>query len=271
MKTKKLMALMTSDQPIHWIVQGDGPPVILLHGIGASSLGWSALIPDLVRAGYQIYAPDLPGHGESYKPQQPESYHVRNISQALVDWIRSLALPSLPILIGHSLGGYLSLQFSLDYPERLRALVLVNPFYTPGQLFPIVRWLRGRADAGSRALERISAPLLERASEWNPTVSKQLSREFRRQMAADLFRASPLILNILPSVRDLTPRLAEVATPAGVIWGSRDLTLSPASFPALIDRLPNAVGYHIPGGRHQPHMSRPEMVNAYILTFLGGV
>ncbi len=63
-------------QEINYLVEGQGAPVILIHGLAASCYDWSALLPALAFAGYRAYAPDLIGHGKSPKPESVESYQA---------------------------------------------------------------------------------------------------------------------------------------------------------------------------------------------------
>jgi len=262
------MSPTSGQHKVHFTVQGEGPTVILIHGIAASISGWSILGPALVNNGYRVIAPDLPGHGESHKPERAEHYHIKEIYSILEKWVESLNLSEKYNLIGHSLGGHLSLQYGLRHPDRLSGLVLIDPFYSPQQLYPFIRWLQRRAAIGAAVLRRTSVPLLQRAVGWNPEVSKQMNNLERRQMAVDLHRASPMILHILPTVPDLTPVLTNIQTPTQVIWGSRDRTLNAASFPKLVARLPNAAGYQVTGGSHQPHLTQADIVTPLVLEFL---
>jgi pimeloyl-ACP methyl ester carboxylesterase len=125
--------------PINYVCQGDGPPVILVHGIAASLSDWEFLSPELSSAGYCSYALDLLGHGESPKPDHDEHYHFLSLYQHLYDWIEGLQLKAPPVLIGHSLGGFLCLNYALERPMSLQGLVLINPFYSRQQLSPALR------------------------------------------------------------------------------------------------------------------------------------
>ena len=262
------MSKQSRRQKINYRVQGDGQPVILIHGVSASERIWSSLTPDLVNAGYRVYALDLLGHGDSFKPEDPKYYHVREIYNALEEWIDSLNLVELPALVGHSLGGHLSLQYSLDHPESVLRMVLIDPYYSPAQLFSVARWMQSQAAIGAAAMQRTSGPWFDQLVIWNPILSKKLAIHHRRQMAYDIRRASPMILHILPTVPDLTPQLVNIPTPTLVIWGSLDRTLRASTFNKLVDLLPNASAHKIVGTGHQPHLTTPEIVNSSILDFL---
>ncbi len=75
---------------INYRASGEGPPVILIHGMAASLEGWELIRPDLEAAGYQVLALDLPGHGDSLKPKTRSAYHIEEIYNHFVNWICSL-------------------------------------------------------------------------------------------------------------------------------------------------------------------------------------
>jgi pimeloyl-ACP methyl ester carboxylesterase len=253
---------------INFTVQGEGSPVILIHGIAASAQVWSPLIPYIVQAGYRVFALDLPGHGESLKPSDAGHYHVHEIYSVVEEWIQDLNLEEPITLISHSLGGHLSLKYSLEHSDRVHSMVLIDPYYSPSQLFSPVRWIQSQLPIGTQALRWTSEGLLSQIVIRNPLLGNRLSIEYRRQMAIDLKRASPLILHILPSVADLSPELPEIHTRTLVIWGSRDRTLRANSFQPLVDLLPNSRGVKIPGTGHQPHLSKSDLVIQLVLEFL---
>jgi esterase len=254
---------------IHFIAQGSGPAIILVHGLAASSEGWIAMLPALIDAGYRVYAVDLLGHGDSDKPSQPEYYQVKEIYAALESWIKAQAFSQPIALIGHSLGGHLSLEYSLRHPAAVRAMALIDPFYSPTQLLPGLNWLIRFPRLGVKALRDYYPRMVPALSLANDSINGSLSAETRRQMFVDLHRAAPEILHLLPGIPDLTPRLSQVQTKTLVIFGSRDHTLRPASFPKMAKLIPDAVLIKIRGVGHQPHLAQPEIVNRYILDFLG--
>jgi pimeloyl-ACP methyl ester carboxylesterase len=247
---------------------GTGPTVILLHGMAASSCDWAALMPALAALGYRALAVDLLGHGDSPKPEDPRAYTLENCYQSLETWVSELALQGPLIWIGHSLGGYLCLEFALRHEKQVAALALVDPLYKLGQISPLLRLFRGRADLGAKAMEAVPLELIDRLLAWDSTNLAGFSPQARRQIALDYKRASPNILHYTQDIQDLTPRLGQVYSPTLVVWGERDLTLRPASFPALVARLPHATGHCLPRSGHQPHIGQPVRVNRLILDFL---
>src|SRR5574341_627021 len=85
----------------NFVQQGDGRPVVMIHGVSASLHDWDDLIPELTGNGYASYALDLLGHGNSPKPES-RAYHVDWLFEHFLHWITSLRLTEPAIIIGHS-------------------------------------------------------------------------------------------------------------------------------------------------------------------------
>lgn len=225
-------------------------------------------MPDLVNAGYRAFAPDLPGHGDSDKPDDPEQYHIDQILLRVTQWIDSLEPKQPMTLIGHSLGGYLSLAYARSHPHRVQRMVLIDPFYKPDQLSTVLRLARHRPALGAKTMRLIPEWLLNAVLGWDPTNATEFSPQARQQIANDYKRASPHFVYITKEIPDLTPVLPEIHTPTCVIWGEKDRTLKPASFSELVSALPHACAYPIQHSGHQPHIGKPKLVSRMILDFL---
>jgi len=103
---------------------GSGPPVVLLHGPGESSLWWMQVLPELVES-FRVIVPDLPGNGEtSTEMDEDESIETQVINW--LDHLISQTCSSSPVLIGHALGGAIAARFAIQHPDRFRELVLVD-------------------------------------------------------------------------------------------------------------------------------------------------
>ena len=106
----------------HQVVAGEGPPLLLLHGLGASVITWRDNIGPLSRA-FRVYALDLPGHGDSDKPDI--DYSADTVVQFLLGFVESLGIER-PRMIGNSIGGALALITALRHPDLVDGLVLVD-------------------------------------------------------------------------------------------------------------------------------------------------
>lgn len=253
---------------IHYVRQGDGSPVILIHGMAASLNDWNSLLPELSESGYAGYALDLLGHGDSPKPDDPSMYHVEILLDTLAAWIESLNLSQPPALIGHSLGGYLSLLYARRHPEAVRGLLLIDPLYSPRQLSPLIRIVRQRPMLGEKAMRIVPEWLIQFAMGWDPDTISRFSSGARQQIVSDYKRTSPHFVYITSDFDDLTQAAEAIHQPALILWGDKDLTLNPGSFPRLARHMPHAQQIAIHGCGHQPHIGKPDMVNKLTLNFL---
>jgi pimeloyl-ACP methyl ester carboxylesterase len=265
------MALSEASDVIHAVSQGRGEPVILLHGIAASLYDWNRLMPDLAGCGYRALAPDLPGHGESFKPSDPEAYRVEMLYEHVERWIGEETDGEPLFLVGHSMGGYISLLYALRHAPRVRGLVLINPLYSPQQLAPLLQAVRRRPHVGEKALRATPEWLMNLIMGWDPSKPADFPAEARRQIANDYKRASPHIVYITRSIPDLTPMLSQVTAPTLLIWGEKDQTLQPESFLRLAELIPGAASSAILSCGHQPHIGQPALVNRLTLDFLASL
>ena len=106
---------------------------------------------------------------------------------------------------------------------------------------------------------------------WDPSSAAEFSPQARQQIANDYKRASPHFVYITKEIPDLTPILPEIGNRTNVIWGERDMTLKPDSFPRLVRMLPNATGNPIVHSGHQPHIGNPKLINRLVVDFFSGL
>ena len=263
-------------QHVNFVKQGEGAPVILTHGLAASLHDWDDLLPELAASGYAGYALDLFGHGESYKPADHHEYTFEAVFDYFVAWIDSLQINEPMILVGHSLGGGLSLQYTLRNPERVRALVLVNPFYDIQQLPPILQLAFRRKLINTTLIDRTPYRLFRffvDMTSFNFYIGNRethiLPEHIRYQTALDYTRAASGIYNIPRSLPNLTVDLPLIQQPTLLLWGNRDQTLAPDSFPRIGSILPNIINTHtFPICGHVPHQCHPEKFNPHVMKFL---
>ena len=105
---------------LHYAVGGDGPPLVLVHGLGGTVENWRAIAPALA-ADHRVIVPDLPGHGHS--APLPEARDVDALAASVLGVLGAEKLPGA-VWIGHSLGGVVSLRAAVLRPEAVRGIVL---------------------------------------------------------------------------------------------------------------------------------------------------
>lgn len=272
------VAIPTTANFIH---EGHGTPVILIHGLAASLHDWDELIPELTTNGYSSYALDILGHGDSPKPTS-HAYQMDWVLAHFMHWMRSLHLTEPAIIIGHSLGGYLALEYARRVPASTRGLILVNPFYSRSQLHQLLqrsysnRNLRGVIAGRApiwffRAIvDFTSIALKQRRRGSGDNALHSLPERIRAQTALDYTRTAPGVYNLTHAASDLTEFLPHINIPTLVVWGDYDQTLEPASFPKMVAAMPHARGHSILAG-HVPHQSHAQEFNTHVLEFLRGI
>lgn len=271
--------LLDDGQKVNYVQQGGGMPVILTHGLAASLHDWDDLIPEVAAAGYAGYAPDLLGHGESEKPREHHLYSVENVYDHFAKWIDALRIDRPMVLVGHSLGGGLSMMYALRNSKRVKGLVLINPFYSIRQLPGMLQLMFRRRLLNTKLIDltpyRVFRMLVDVTS-FNFYIGHReahvLPEHIRYQTALDYKRASSGIYNIPRTPPGADFDITRLHQPTLLLWGNRDQTLDPASFPKLAARIPNLKGTHaFPICGHVPHQCHPQDLNPHVMDFLAGL
>jgi pimeloyl-ACP methyl ester carboxylesterase len=102
--------------------EGEGRPLILIHGFCETSELWQGFSSELAKS-YRVYSVDLPGFGQS--PLPASSFTIDDIGAYILEWIKDQKI-SNPLLIGHSLGGYVALAVGAQVPEMIAGIVLFH-------------------------------------------------------------------------------------------------------------------------------------------------
>ncbi len=260
-------------QTANYIKLGAGTPVILIHGIAASLHDWDELIPELSRHGYSCYALDLLGHGDSPKLSS-RAYQMDWLLDHFSDWMKSLRLTEPAIVIGHSLGGYIALEYARRVSAWTRGFILVDPLYSLSHLPPLMRHTYLRPHLSSFIVGRTPGwmfrflvDMSSMAMGHGTGAIQSLPEKIRAQTALVYTRTSPGVYNVLNNGHDLSEHISSISIPSLVVWGDRDQTLAPSSFHRLVNQMPRAVGKPIRAG-HVPHQSNAGEFNQIVIEYL---
>lgn len=109
---------------------GDGPPIVLLHGLTATRRYVVMGSRTLERAGHRVLAYDARGHGRSSAPADPRAYGYGRLAADLGEVLDAGAI-TRAVIVGASMGAHTAVRFALDHPERVAALALITPAYDP--------------------------------------------------------------------------------------------------------------------------------------------
>jgi pimeloyl-ACP methyl ester carboxylesterase len=109
---------------VHFLVGGNGRPLLLIHGLGSRAEDWANLIPQLIDSGHRVYAMDLLGYGQSAQPRDAE-YSISQQADMVEGFLDSQHLDQVD-MAGWSMGGWIAMKVALHQPERIRRLVLLD-------------------------------------------------------------------------------------------------------------------------------------------------
>jgi pimeloyl-ACP methyl ester carboxylesterase len=265
------LAPPTDPVPWHFIASGDGPPLLLLHGLGASSFSWRHNLAPLGQH-FRVLAPDLPPHGLSPAPLNGD-YSLKALTAGVIGFLDRRDLSRVAVA-GNSLGGSLALLLARDYPERVSALVLLAPAAALTRLPRIFYPLR------LPVLGRLMAPLM---GPWIIPLALKLTYHRRELITPEVvagyalpFRELPRRLALARLCRQLTIwplnqvelLLRQIRAPVALVWGVKDRILPVTQAHWLKARLPEAELHLLPRVGHAPQEEAPGAVNKIIIDFL---
>jgi pimeloyl-ACP methyl ester carboxylesterase len=256
----------------------DAPPVLLLHGLGATNASMLPVLADLARD-HRVLAPDLPGFGASDAPRGPYN------PAWFAAWVEAFQVATRSrgaVLVGNSLGGRIALECGLTHPRSVRAVALLTPspaFRRLRQWVPLVRFVppelaqlpvplhHGLVVEGIRGMmsvpERLPRP-------WYDAAADEALRVFRSRAHRVAFFACArqIYLEDAYGRHGFWDRLPGLLPPALFLWGDRD-RLVPSSFARHVaDALPDAGSVVLEDCGHVPQFEHPEETNALLRGFM---
>jgi pimeloyl-ACP methyl ester carboxylesterase len=237
------------DHEIHALEFGAGErTILLLHGLSGSSRWWARNVADLSRE-FRVLVPDLIGFGRSRVVGRLPS--IQEVADLLIGWLGTMEEDRISV-VGHSMGGQISIHVVSRDPDRVERLVLVDSAGIPRALTP-------------GAFVRFAA---EVAPVWrwgDPT--------FLPVIAGDAWTAGPRVL--LRTVRhiledDVRPLLTSISVPTLIIWGERDSLVPLRDAWEFRRRIPDSRLAILRGAAHNSMVDRPADFNRLVRRFLNG-
>jgi pimeloyl-ACP methyl ester carboxylesterase len=261
-------------------VAGDGPPVVLIHGMLNSSSHWRAVALSLA-SDYTVIAPDLIGHGDSAAPRG--DYSLGAHAASIRDLLAAIGIDRATI-VGHSLGGGVAMQFFYQFPQRVERLALVSSGGLGRDVSPMLR---------TAALPGVSGLL---ALTINPRVLRALrsggERLRERGISAGVYTQAiaralgPLenadargaFLHTLRSVIDIHGQRVSASDrlyllesmPTLIVWGGRDNTIPLRHGRDAHEAIPGSRFHVLERAAHFPHLEDPDGLSEVLREFIAG-
>ena len=256
---------------------GDGQPIVFVHGLSGSWPNWLEQLPVLARE-HRVLAFDLPGFGHSPMP----SWRISISAYArLLDGLLQARGIDAAAVVGNSMGGFIGTELAIGYPQRVERLVLVSAagistHGTPARrhaasglrrleavLAGSTAWVAARSDAAARRarLRKATLKLVVRHPDQLPAA---LAAEQLRGAGTDGF------FDALQAVMDyhVRERLAQIACPTLIVWGECDALISVRDADVFAELIPNSRKVIYEDTGHMAMLERPQAFNALLAEFL---
>jgi pimeloyl-ACP methyl ester carboxylesterase len=263
--------------PVNVIEIGEGPPLLLIHGLSGSWPNWLEQLPVFARA-RRVIAVDLPGFGHSPMPREPIS--ISGYARTLDALLDALDVDAAPV-VGNSMGGFVSAELAINFPQRVERLMLVSAaglstYNHPGAT---------RALPGLRRAERMIAAYAGWIAAHSDTVSRRRGlrnatlgfvtahpSRLPAALAAEQIRGAgkPGFLQALQANLDydFRARLGEIACPTLIVWGDRDRVITPRDADRFAELIPGSRKVVFEDTGHMAMLERPAAFNALLAEFL---
>jgi pimeloyl-ACP methyl ester carboxylesterase len=257
-----MSVVVIDDQVVHYETFGRGRPVLFLHGWLGSWRYWMPTM-DVIAEQMRAYSFDFWGFGDSQKAKASSDITIQNYSDQVIRFLDKMGIDRV-MLVGHSMGGMVSVKTAINHPERISRLCAVGAPIDGESL----SWL----------LKLTDNPSIARMMASMPGVTKQLFRYFLGrtddpedfEILNDSVKGTDISVNrsVHSMLRtDLRPELPRLRVPALIVHGGRDDVVKPGQVDLFRD-VPAAEVVLFPESRHFPFLDESVLFNDVLLRFL---
>jgi pimeloyl-ACP methyl ester carboxylesterase len=263
---------------LHYVTEGRGPAVILVHGLGGFAESWRHNVRALATRA-TVYAIDLPGFGNSAKPRT--RYRLSYFASAVRAFMDGLGIAQAS-LIGHSLGGAVGVTYALTHPSRVERLALVGAVvpgcgFRPSWIYRLVA-LRGLGEALSCAgCAPVYKAALARCFFAPDRREIDFFVDYRYAARADAAARAAYLATLRDvrgdfdtHARDYRRALGTLELPVLLIHGRQDHVVSRDHCAEVARVVPHAVVRWVDACGHFPQIEHVEAVNGWLVDFLAG-
>ncbi len=246
---------------VHYLTGGEGEPLMVLHGGGDSGRAWLENAAELSRH-YQVYLPDLPGFGHSQAIY--EDFDLSSYVTFVEDFSRILGLGHFH-LVGHSLGGGIALNYALEFPHKIKRLVLISSLCLGRE---IALWSRILSLPIFYRITKKTIVSVFRAIGW---LVRKINCPLEKITPPSLLRMSigKSIMTIKGQTTVLANRLSELLMPTLLVWGAKDPIVPVRHALLAAERIPNCQVRVFPDSGHSVYRHRIREFSDLMVRFLG--
>lgn len=238
--------------------RGDGVPVILLHGFGGDKDNWSIYAPH-INKDHRLIAPDLPGFGENDRSLDRD-YDIVSQVHRLSAFLDALNIPKCHIG-GNSMGGFIALQFAMEYPDKVSSLTLFN---NAGVMGDVKSELAIAAEKGENSLALSELSDVDRLMAFVSYKPVPMPKNFKKLFFAEAEAHREVLDKIFWQIagaginHPLNDRLNEVVAPTLIIWGRHDRLIDVSCVAVLDEGIQNSQAVIFEETGHIPMIEKPK-------------
>ncbi len=260
---------------VRYAVVGDGPPVVLVHGLATSMITWCRNMRALADAGFTALALDLPGYGGSGLADH-RGYSPESAADFIIDFASVLGIPRFSV-VGNSAGGLIAGVTALEHSDRVERVVLVGSAGLGKRLswplrlisIPVVGELIYKPEMISKEalVKRIFYRPPEFLEEIIPEMVRVRCLPHGPHVMLQSVRAGVNLLGLRPE-HQILDRLSLLSDKLLVVWGEEDQVIPPLRKEDVKRAAPQSTVHVLPECGHWPHMEKPEAFNEILTRFL---
>jgi pimeloyl-ACP methyl ester carboxylesterase len=253
---------------IHYYEGGsaDGDTLVMIHGFGANRDNWLRLARHFTER-YRVIALDLPGFGESSKPDA--SYDVASQTERLHAFVTALNIEK-PHLIGNSMGGHIAALYAARHPDQVSSIALLdNAGITSPRMSEMFQMIeRGQPNPLVVRKAEDFGTLMDFIFVNPPPLPDSLKRHFAAQSMANQAHYDMIFAQLREQYVPLEPELPKIQVPVLVLWGDRDRVLDVSSIEVMKPLLQKPTVVVMKDCGHAPMIERPEETAQHYQAFL---
>ncbi len=246
------MYINLKGQNVYYQTIGEGKNLILLHGWKQDVSTWWE-ISEFLKKDFKLWLIDLPGFGRSDPP--PNNFNVKNYADCVADFIRINKI-SKPILLGHSVGGNISLKLTILYPNLIDKLILEDS----SGIRPNRGFKRNSIFFFAKLFHYLFPNIFN--------LKDKIRNKLYFKLEADYINAGNLkgtLINILNE--DLTNELSQIKNATLLIWGENDQSVKLKYGKIMYKLIPNSQIEILENVGHFPHLENPKLFAHYVKDF----
>ena len=258
------MKIRTNGIDLNYVVDGEGPWVVMSHSLACNASMWDEQVAVLKRS-FRVLRFDTRGHGASDAPAG--AYTLEMLSEDLLALLDGLGITSAHY-VGLSMGGMIGMTFALKHPGRFSSLVLCDTSSrVPPEAGPV--WDGRIKTAAEQGMEPLVEPTLQR---WFTEPFYKSSKAMMARIG-QMIRSTPAAgyigcCHAIPRI-NLTDRLGAIKCPVQVIVGDQDVGTPVAMSQAIQNAIPGSELVVIPSASHLSNLEQPQAFNNALTDFLG--